>query len=316
MSGGSPDRQPAVSRQTPTKSTALKQRCRKPTEIIVAVVSTAPSGQAADFAGDRTRQHRRPNVLGYPAPTTSRFLVLVFALLAAGLFAGGWTYNAFRGRQWAHELVKCSQRLADLPLLLIPLAADTVHGDHSVLLGSLWRFLVLAAVVVLTSRALLRSREQDPSLSPAARAALLRSVAVPQAQKLRDLVVSLRSASRHVTQTNGVAANALTAELQEYQALAAYYGNLDAIAYARAVFLRFRQVNLWTKRSQEVTELRKHPEPQPLAFSLANCIPPGGQPTTVAAPSGDCASLPLFSSAAAMTAPMRKMTPPALNAVV
>ena len=51
----------------------------------------------------------RPNILMYPLPTTTRFLVLIGALLTAGLFAGNWLHNVWIGAAWARTVSRCRE---------------------------------------------------------------------------------------------------------------------------------------------------------------------------------------------------------------
>jgi hypothetical protein len=59
---------------------------------------------------DTARTAARPHVLSLPSPATSRFLVLVTALLAAGLFIGDWVHNESpAGREWSRRVAMCQQ---------------------------------------------------------------------------------------------------------------------------------------------------------------------------------------------------------------
>lgn len=49
------------------------------------------------------------NVLAYPSPTTSRVIVFVTALLAAGAFVGGWVHNQVLGDEWVRTAVRCEE---------------------------------------------------------------------------------------------------------------------------------------------------------------------------------------------------------------
>src|SRR6266511_5364118 len=51
----------------------------------------------------------RPNVLAYPSPTTSRYLIFLAALLSAGLFIGNWVHNQVLDREWCAAVVRCEQ---------------------------------------------------------------------------------------------------------------------------------------------------------------------------------------------------------------
>ncbi|MCO1659839.1 M48 family metalloprotease [Pseudonocardia humida] len=50
----------------------------------------------------------RPDVLAFPAPTTGRFLVLLVALLAAGLFVGDWLHSEVAGVGWWETYQACA----------------------------------------------------------------------------------------------------------------------------------------------------------------------------------------------------------------
>ena len=67
-------------------------------------MSTAPDSDAP--AGEAPR----PDVLGYPSPTTSRYLILAVALLASGLFVGNWLHNQVAGDEWVRTVIACEQR--------------------------------------------------------------------------------------------------------------------------------------------------------------------------------------------------------------
>jgi hypothetical protein len=54
----------------------------------------------------------RPDVLGYPSPTTSRYVILAAALLASGLFVGNWVHTQVRGDAWLRSITMCEQRRA------------------------------------------------------------------------------------------------------------------------------------------------------------------------------------------------------------
>ena len=51
----------------------------------------------------------RPNVLALPSPTTSRFLLLVVALLTAGAIVGNWMHNEIAGSAWVADVVRCER---------------------------------------------------------------------------------------------------------------------------------------------------------------------------------------------------------------
>ena len=52
----------------------------------------------------------RPDVLRYPSPTTSRYLIFVVALLAAGLFVGNYVHTMVWGDSWARTVSVCMNR--------------------------------------------------------------------------------------------------------------------------------------------------------------------------------------------------------------
>jgi|GEM_PF-567007 len=51
----------------------------------------------------------RPDVLAYPSPTTSRFLIFLAALLSAGMFVGNWVHNQVLGDEWLAVAARCEQ---------------------------------------------------------------------------------------------------------------------------------------------------------------------------------------------------------------
>jgi peptidase M48-like protein len=55
----------------------------------------------------------RPNLLSYPSPTTSRYLVFVTALLASGLFVGNWFHTQTRGEEWLSVVTECAAGMLD-----------------------------------------------------------------------------------------------------------------------------------------------------------------------------------------------------------
>jgi hypothetical protein len=62
-----------------------------------------PSPAAA--APDRPR----PDVLAYPSPTTSRYLVFLVALVTAGMFVGIWAHNQLLWEEWFAAVTRCDQ---------------------------------------------------------------------------------------------------------------------------------------------------------------------------------------------------------------
>ena len=55
-------------------------------------------------------ERARPDVLGYPSPTTSRYLIFVVALLGAGLFVGNYVHNMVWGESWNQTVSQCLNR--------------------------------------------------------------------------------------------------------------------------------------------------------------------------------------------------------------
>jgi hypothetical protein len=56
-----------------------------------------------------TAQAPRPNVIAFMSPTTTRFVVLLGALVSAGLFLGTWLHNESpAGADWTHRVAMCS----------------------------------------------------------------------------------------------------------------------------------------------------------------------------------------------------------------
>jgi Zn-dependent protease with chaperone function len=51
----------------------------------------------------------RPDVLAYPSPTTSRFLIFLAALLSAGLFVGNWVHNQVEYDEWLAVVLRCDR---------------------------------------------------------------------------------------------------------------------------------------------------------------------------------------------------------------
>ena len=58
----------------------------------------------------------RPDVLAYPSPTTSRYLIFATALLSSGLFVGGWLHNQTVGQEWARTFLACKDQYGGTPV--------------------------------------------------------------------------------------------------------------------------------------------------------------------------------------------------------
>lgn len=98
----------------------------------------------------------RVNVLAYPAPSTTRFLILVAALLAGGLFAGNWIYNATRGAHFSQSFLQCGTAFSISEgrdhcqsAVLREVAVARLLGAGAVVLGAL---VILGLTPVVVSR--------------------------------------------------------------------------------------------------------------------------------------------------------------------
>jgi Zn-dependent protease with chaperone function len=74
----------------------------------------------------------RLNVLAFAAPTTTRYLAFLAALLSAGIFVGSWTYNQTQGRHWVAVVVSCAGQAqppgASLPPVQAGLAREALEA--------------------------------------------------------------------------------------------------------------------------------------------------------------------------------------------
>jgi Zn-dependent protease with chaperone function len=68
-------------------------------------MATQGGPPAAAAAPDRPR----PDVLAYPSPTTSRYLVFLVALVSAGMFVGIWAHNQILWDEWFAVVTRCEQ---------------------------------------------------------------------------------------------------------------------------------------------------------------------------------------------------------------
>jgi hypothetical protein len=68
--------------------------------------SDPTAGALSPDAGD-AGSAPRADTLAYPSPTTARFVLLVLALLAGGLYIGTWVYNLLVGADWFEEAARC-----------------------------------------------------------------------------------------------------------------------------------------------------------------------------------------------------------------
>jgi Zn-dependent protease with chaperone function len=49
----------------------------------------------------------RPDVLAYPSPTASQFVIFIAAMLTAGAFVGSWVHNQVVGDEWQRTVTRC-----------------------------------------------------------------------------------------------------------------------------------------------------------------------------------------------------------------
>jgi Zn-dependent protease with chaperone function len=66
----------------------------------------------------------RVNVLAFAAPTTTRYVAFLAALLSAGIFVGGWVYNQTQGRHWVAVVVSCAGQAQQASVPLPPVQAE------------------------------------------------------------------------------------------------------------------------------------------------------------------------------------------------
>lgn len=66
----------------------------------------------------------RENVLSAAAPTTTRYLAFLAALLSAGIFVGSWGYNQTQGRHWVRVVVSCAAQAQQASVSLPPVQAE------------------------------------------------------------------------------------------------------------------------------------------------------------------------------------------------
>jgi len=69
----------------------------------------------------------RVNILAFAAPTTTRYLAFLAALLSAGIFVGWWGYNQTQGQHWIHAVVSCVEQAQQASSSLPPVQAELAH---------------------------------------------------------------------------------------------------------------------------------------------------------------------------------------------
>jgi Zn-dependent protease with chaperone function len=91
--------------------------------------------QASPRKGTPAPGRPRVSVLAFAAPTTTRYLAFLAALLSAGIFVGGWVYNQTQGRHWEAVVVSCAgqaqQASVSLPPVQAGLAREALEGKCS-----------------------------------------------------------------------------------------------------------------------------------------------------------------------------------------
>jgi Zn-dependent protease with chaperone function len=107
---------------------------------------------------------RRPNVLALPSATTSRLIVLVVAMLTAGLFVGTALHNSLLGASWTRAVAACagSARVGGTPVVQAQLicAAPAELRRALIALATTVVVAVAAIVILLLAPAVLRRRRR------------------------------------------------------------------------------------------------------------------------------------------------------------
>ena len=63
-------------------------------------------------------------MLSLAAPTTTRYLAFLAALLSVGIFVGSWVYNQTQGRDWVKVVVTCAGQAQQASISLPPVQAE------------------------------------------------------------------------------------------------------------------------------------------------------------------------------------------------
>jgi Zn-dependent protease with chaperone function len=69
-------------------------------------------------------ERARVNIQAFAAPTTTRYLAFLAALLSAGIFVGWWGYNQTQGRHWVQAVVSCAEQAQQARISLPPVQAE------------------------------------------------------------------------------------------------------------------------------------------------------------------------------------------------
>ena len=86
--------------------------------------STSPP-QSPTPGGPRLALH------AFPSPTTTRFVVILAAMLASGLFVGDWVHGLLRGEQYVQVIERCLAQAGYTPSADSARAQLAVHDTAS-----------------------------------------------------------------------------------------------------------------------------------------------------------------------------------------
>ncbi|MFD1505652.1 hypothetical protein FE374_01355 [Georgenia yuyongxinii] len=131
----------------------------------------------------------RPDTLVYPSPTTARFVLLVLAILAGGLYVGSWTHTLLEGEAWQQQVTSCSTVPAADPLQQqatferCTAAVERRRAAYSA--GGAAATLVGGGVVLLAVPVVLERRRRLRPLPPRLARAGLRAAQLAAEQGLR-----------------------------------------------------------------------------------------------------------------------------------
>jgi Zn-dependent protease with chaperone function len=82
------------------------------------------STQASAEQGTPAPGRVQVRALAFAAPTTTRYLAFLAALLSAGIFVGSWVYNQTQGRHWVGVVVSCAGQAQQATVSLPPVQAE------------------------------------------------------------------------------------------------------------------------------------------------------------------------------------------------
>jgi Zn-dependent protease with chaperone function len=80
--------------------------------------------QASPPKSSPATERARVNIQAFAAPTTTRYLAFLAALLSAGIFVGWWGYNQTQGRHWVQDVVSCAEQAQQASISLPPVQAE------------------------------------------------------------------------------------------------------------------------------------------------------------------------------------------------